>query len=827
MVRHWLDQLAVTQFLGANRVFARSFYSQGTEDRVASADSVIDEALRFFGEQRPERLAPYDRGVELARLVGEGRNLLVLDGMEPLQYPPGPMGGEIKDSGLEALVKCMQFASSGLCIMTTREEIRPLQGSINHEEMILQRLTTSASRQLLKNLGVYGDHDSIDLAIEENHGHALAITLLGTYLVERFGGDIANIKRVTFPAGFDDTPSLPSTELLKGRERESNHARKMIRSYENWFENEPNEVNLVALVALRFMGLFNRPPESRCILALRDRPINRLSEPLFTRHNRDEIWQKAILRLERARLLTRRGRDWNELDCHPLIREYFAEQLKEHHSAAARECHRRLYQDLKKSAPEFPDNLKEMMPLYHAVFHACRAGLYQEAHSEVYFPRIRRRHSDYALKNLGAAGMELACVSGFFRKPWLQPVKSLSREHQLSLLSVCGFLHKYLGRFDEARMIIEASLKSRISEEIWSTAVNDAVNLSEICLTLGDVASAVTYAAQSIELSDRDIKSNSPDSSATSLAMRTASRSTMGMALHLSGAHASAASAFEDAEGCERNAVGTRFLRSTPGYAYCDLLFDTVRANQEPTEVALRQIDRIRTRAKAALKTFPSIQLTLIDEGLNNLTLGRCCLFEFQLSLDDVESNEQAQGSILKAAEQHLDAGLSALRRAGNAEDLPRILICWAALWRACCEMCIRTRCPEREAMFAQNLGKAERDVSQAESTADRGLMRIWQIEAALERVRLCIVCHRFSEHFQNRNWLEHAWHYLESAKALIMQTEKQYLPHTSDWGEWKSPVYVNAFKKDAIVGYHCRKSEIQGVERVLTQLGESRQLES
>ncbi len=812
LVQHWLNQLALTKFAGAKAVFARSFYSQGTGDRIASADSVIDEALRFFGQCRPERLSPYDRGVELARLVGEDRNLLILDGMEPLQYPPGPMGGEIKDPGLEALVKSMQFASKGLCIITTREEIRPLQGVVNHEEVVLQRLSTPAARQLLHSLGVSGDQDAIGLAIEENHGHALAITLLGTYLVERFGGDIAHIKRIAFPFGFDDAPTLPSTELLKGRERESNHARKMIGSYEKWFQDEPDEVNRVALVVLRFMGLFNRPPESRCIVALRDRPIKRLSEALFTHRDCEETWRKAILRLERARLVTRRSQDWNEIDCHPLIREYFAEQLAELHSAAARECHRRLYQALKQGGPEFPDNLKDMMPLYHAVSHACKANLHQAAHSEVYFPRIRRGHADYALKHLGAAGMELACAAGFFLQPWTHPVKSLPRDHQLSLVSVCGFLHKYLGKYDDARTIIQVSLEGRIHEKLWAAAANDAVNLSEICTTLGDFAAAMLYGEQSIELADRCVGSKSWHG----LAMRTASRATLATALHLAGARDEAAMAFEDAELRENEAVGSRFLRSTSGYAYCDLLLDEVDQLRERREATQRQISKIRTRANSALRTFPNTQLTLIDEGLNNLTLGRTYLAEYREVPVHGEQSVRMQGLALRSAERYLDISLSALRQAGNADDLPRILLGWASLWRACCEICLNSQVPQRQAMFEQNVGYAERDLFQAESIAKRGSMLVWQIEAALECARLNFIRHKFVGGHGSINWRDRAWLQIEVVKSLIKQTEKAYQPFLSESKIGRLPKYVGVFKRNTIVGYHCRNDEIAQFERLL-----------
>jgi hypothetical protein len=64
------------------------------------------------------------------------------------------------------------------------------------------------------------------------------------------------------------------------------------------------------------------------------------------------------------------------LDAHPLVREHFAGQLATDHKASSVEAHRRLYEHIKQSAPELPDNLNDMMPLYHAVAHGCKAKLW-------------------------------------------------------------------------------------------------------------------------------------------------------------------------------------------------------------------------------------------------------------------------------------------------------------------------------------------------------------------------------------------------------------------------------------------------------------------
>jgi hypothetical protein len=128
LVTTWMAALASQGWRGAERVFDWTFYSQGTSDqRNASADTFIAAALRAFGDPDPTQGSPWERGERLARLVRKLRCLLVLDGLEPLQYPPGPMRGKLKDPGVEALLKGLVASNDGLCIVTTREKLTDIE----------------------------------------------------------------------------------------------------------------------------------------------------------------------------------------------------------------------------------------------------------------------------------------------------------------------------------------------------------------------------------------------------------------------------------------------------------------------------------------------------------------------------------------------------------------------------------------------------------------------------------------------------------------------------------------------------------------------------
>ena len=132
LVAKWAADLAHQGWPSCDAVFAWSFYSQGTRDQTAaSSDLFLADALTFFGDpaMAQSSQSAFDKGRRLARLIGEQRALLILDGVEPLQYAPtSPTPGELKDSGLAVLLKGLSANNQGLCVVTTRYSVPDLTG---------------------------------------------------------------------------------------------------------------------------------------------------------------------------------------------------------------------------------------------------------------------------------------------------------------------------------------------------------------------------------------------------------------------------------------------------------------------------------------------------------------------------------------------------------------------------------------------------------------------------------------------------------------------------------------------------------------------------
>jgi len=277
LVARWLDGMAAAGWRGARRVLDWSFYSQGTEERVTSADRFLDYALGFFGDSDPTQGAARDRGLRLAELIRREKTLLVLDGVEPLQQPPNhPLAGRLKDPGLAALLKSLAGSNPGLCVVTTRERIADLESFPKAAPQLnLETLSPEAGAELLRQLGVKGK-DSVRAASAELGNHALALTLFGNYLGRAYGGDVRKRREV---------------DLGQADERQGGHALRVIGAYTRWL-GEGRE-----LAILRLLGLFDRPAAKEALAALRARPeIPGLTEPLVGLSEEEWQWSVSSLR---------------------------------------------------------------------------------------------------------------------------------------------------------------------------------------------------------------------------------------------------------------------------------------------------------------------------------------------------------------------------------------------------------------------------------------------------------------------------------------------------------------------------------------------------
>jgi hypothetical protein len=194
-----------------------------------------------------------------------------------------------------------------------------------------------------------------------------------------------------------------------------------------WFGEGPE------LSVLRMLGLFDRPAEEKAIAALLKPPAVPGFTESLTNLSPTE-WRTILAKLRRARLLA--GEDPHnpgQLDTHPLVREYYGEQLRGQRSDAWKECNGRLFNYYRTLAPQLPDSFAEMEPLFLAVICGCHAGLFQDSLHEVYIPRIQREDAHFAANVLGATGPLLRVLVHFFEHGrWGSPAETAVEEQNLN-----------------------------------------------------------------------------------------------------------------------------------------------------------------------------------------------------------------------------------------------------------------------------------------------------------------------------------------------------------------------------------------------------------
>ena len=425
LVDRRLRALAPKRYRSADLVFRSSFFPQ-TVPAGGSSSAVNFLTPRSLGleTQSAARNGVGEGAEDWLSSVADRRFLLVLDGFETAPKP----ARTTRRPGARALPSrhfCASWLPSirGFAVITTRMPVADLS---DHEgssalRRDLEQLSSDAGAKLLRALGVKGDEAELRSASDEFSGHCLALTLLGSYLTDAYSGDTRCRSEVSGHLAHDV--------------RQGVHARKVMESYQTWLGEGP-EVSV-----LRMLGLFDRPAgEQRPGALLKPPAIAGLTESLIGLSPSE--WRTILAKLRRARLLAGEDpHDPGQLDAHPLVREYFGDQLRGQRTQAWQEANRRLYHHYREMAPPLPETVRAMEPLFLAVACGCQAGLLRDALHEVYLPRIQRGNASFAAKLLGARGALVSILAHFFEGGrWGSPVRTavegqnLSEEDQLCIL---------------------------------------------------------------------------------------------------------------------------------------------------------------------------------------------------------------------------------------------------------------------------------------------------------------------------------------------------------------------------------------------------------
>jgi tetratricopeptide (TPR) repeat protein len=690
LVNEWLKRLQTDNYRGAEVVLGWSFYSQGTKKRATAADEFLNWALDKFSIKL-ETTSAIAKGEAIAEAMMKYRVLLVLDGVEPLQHGLDTQLGQLKDQGLRALLRRLVAtppeSRHSLIMLTSRLAVKDIARWRDSPAPIIDvnRLSDEAGAALLRDNGVWGTEKQLKAAADNFAGHPLALGLLASFLKETQKGDV---RRRDHIRAYLADPASPLHD----------HARRVMESFEKeWLADQP-----VLLAIMQVVGLFDRPATRKSLFALRKGPaIKGLTEIIVGLD--DKKWNRAVARLREAKLLSPNIVTLtDEIDAHPLVREWFGEHLRETNHDAWATAHGRLYEHLRNATTEGnASTLAELAPLYQAIGHGCRAGRHSEALADIYVSRICREtdfthNRFYSINSLGAVNSDLAALSWFFEEPYYAPVPQLQRSDQAFVQGLAGTFLRLVGRLREALPAERASLESTVVAKDWENSAIGANNLSQAMVLLGDLSAALPVASRAIEYADQ--------ASVDKLLIDATAN--YGFCLFSLGRFGDAEAAFRRSEELQGQLdYTTPFLYTLRGQQYCELLL-AKRLFRETYE-------RAETMGNIAKQNN-----WIADVAYDSLIAFRAQMGCALQNLDALQSSDDA--GFVKNADVRINKVIEDSYASGNLEFVARSILTRAA--------------------FRQALGDwagAARDLEEVEEIAEPGPMRLFLCDMAIERARL------------------------------------------------------------------------------------------
>ncbi len=396
LARRWLDQLLQNPSLPQpDSIFWWNCYDN------RSVDALFETALQYLSGGRidpREYASTFARAHLIAGMLTKGRFLFILDGLEVLQHQEGDAYGLLVNTDLRELLS--YFAApwhQSFCLLTSRAPVIDLLNYTTLHHHDVERLSPKDGLELLRKLRVTGQDAALDRLVADWDGHALTLSLLGSYLVERYGGDVAQIGNLPVPIANE-----PRYERVQ----------RILRRYDTHL-SEAERAFLLLFSAFRLPV-----PESAQAPVFRTKgedAANALTAPLAVLD--DTTFDALLKRLCTYHLLTYDAQI-QRYTAHPLIRTYYAARLNESDRSQVQAVHTRIKDNYLASTTaiiESSPTLNDMVPLIEAVYHACRAGDYDEAY-DIFWQRIMQHERSVLLQQLGAYESGLALMLEFFPK---------------------------------------------------------------------------------------------------------------------------------------------------------------------------------------------------------------------------------------------------------------------------------------------------------------------------------------------------------------------------------------------------------------------------
>jgi tetratricopeptide (TPR) repeat protein len=572
LARQWLENMLKDSSLPKpDGVFWWGFYDR------RNTGEFFETALLYMTGGDSALLRQYPsasaRAHLIAAMLSKGRYLFVLDGLEVMQYQQGDEYGLLINADLRQFLS--YFAAPGhqsFCLITSRAPMLDLMEYTTYTHREVTRLSPADGRTLLQSIGVTGDDAALDRVVADWDGHALTLSLLGAFLVERYGGDIERVSEISPP-----TAEEPRYERVY----------RVLRRYDEHLSEAERA----------FLMLFSvfRAPVKETVFERVFRAgwgADALNAPIAAL---DSVSFKALTeRLVSCRIL-RYNPQADYYTTHPIIRAYYSMRLGMMRPAQVHSMHRHIkdfYLNLAGKMRPSP-SLDDLAPLIEAVYHSCQAEDHQDAWGLFSLHLDQGHGTDRVLVySLGAWETAFALILEFFCEGNLAELSLVDDKRLMSdILNAAGFYLLNLGRLHEAEPLFTRSLMAM--SDLGSTEKKDKHftgiiyrNLVELYLCLGFLDRGQEMAFRALEL-DLDTQNYERELQ---------SRTYLGWTAYLRGNLEESARYFQEAD--KLRAIvhpQTRYLDGIRGIYYADYL-QGIEKPDNARLVTQANLDTCRTR---------------------------------------------------------------------------------------------------------------------------------------------------------------------------------------------------------------------------------------
>lgn len=480
LARRWIDKLLEDDAKPQpDGVFWWGFYDR------PSIDEFFEAALNYIGGGNVDLLYRFPSSTAkahfLAGVLHGGRYIFILDGLEALQHQAGDQHGLLKNHDLRQFLEF--FASpdhKSFCLITSRITMQDLMKYTSYRQYDVERLNADDGRDLLKELGVIGSNIELDKLVVEWDGHALALSLLASYLVDRYHGDITRI---------GDLPILNADEPRYSR------VRRVLDRYDG-------PLNEYERAFMKFFSAFRLPVDETAfsiVFRVKLENPNAINAPIASLDDVD--FDSLVKHLMACRILYYNSES-RQYTTHPLIRAYYSKLLASSDCILVQEMHAKIkdyYLTIANGILDDP-SLEDLEPLIEAIYHACNANCYDEAFN-ISRNRINKGNKFWLTRKLGAWETALSILQGFF--PYYdvsQEPLAINPKYKWSILSEVGFCMMNLGYLNQAELSFKHSNQMALKSENWDDASISYRNLAYVYSLLGELDKGEDVAYQALML---------------------------------------------------------------------------------------------------------------------------------------------------------------------------------------------------------------------------------------------------------------------------------------------------------------------------------------